>query len=241
MTALPLSGAAAGDAPAEGRRARQRRELLAAIDVQARRLLVEGGPGNVTMRAIAREVGIGPASLYTYFDGLDAVFTSLLLSSYGRLAAATTTAVEHFADAPPADRAFAGILAHRRWALDHRREFNLIFSDQLPGYAAPPGGPTVDAQVAVFRPIADAIADVPVEAAKGRDRMLRDEAGLVVWSTFHGAVSLEVNHHLDWVPDAAAFHERAVRAVIASVGLPNPSAGVRKRFDRWITRAGRTD
>ena len=235
--ATPHSSAADPGA-GEGRRAKQRRELLGAIDHEARRLLIEGGPANVSIRAIARAVGIGAASLYTYFDSLDEVFTSLLLSSYGRLAAATAAAVDHFADASPADRALAGILALRRWALDHRHEFNLIFSDQLPGYSAPPGGPTVDAQVAVFRPITDAIAAVSMGAARSRDRLGRDEAGLVVWSTFHGAVSLEVNHHLDWLPDAAAFHERAVRAAIASVGLPVPSTNVRKKFDRWWAVSG---
>ena len=216
---------------------RQRRELLSAIDATARRLLIDGGPRSVTMRAIAREVGIGPASMYTYFDSLDDVFTSLLLSTYARLAAATEAAVDHFADAPPADRALAGILAYRRWALDHRHEFNLIFSDQLPGYAAPAGGPTVDAQTAVFRPITDAIADLPAGAARRVD----DEAGLIIWSTFHGAVSLEVNHHLDWLPDVGAFHERAVRAAVASVGFPDASPNVRRRFERWAARNGRAD
>ena len=62
----------------------------------------------------------------------------LLLASYGRLAEATAAAVAAFADDPPADRAFVSILAHRHWALAHRNEFNLIFTDQLPGYAAPP-------------------------------------------------------------------------------------------------------
>src|SRR6478609_8400938 len=134
----------------EGRRARQRRELLADIESVARRLLVEGGASNVSMRGIARGVGLGPASLYTYFESIDDVFTMLLLSSYKRLAEATAAATEAFAKDPAPDRAFAGILAHRRWSLGHRNEFNLIFTDQLPGYAAPPGGPTVAAQVEVF-------------------------------------------------------------------------------------------
>src|SRR4051812_42732726 len=136
----------------EGRRARQRRELLDEIEAEARRLLEQGGAASVSIRAIARGVGLGPASLYTYVDSLDDVFTTLLLSSYRRLAAATAAGVAAFAKSPPADRGFAGILAHRRWALDHRNEFNLLFSDQLPGYAAPPGGPTVAAQIEVFTP-----------------------------------------------------------------------------------------
>jgi AcrR family transcriptional regulator len=213
----------------EGRRARQRRELLAAIEGEARRLLEEGGAGNVSMRAIARGVGLGPASLYTYFDSLEDIFTLLLLSSYDRLATATAAAVEAFAHDPPSDRAFAGILAHRRWALAHRNEFNLLFTDVLPGYAAPPGGPTVDAQVQVFQPIVDALTELgPTEPD-----LTLEQAGIVVWCAFHGAVALEVNHHLDWIDDPAVSHETTVRRVLASIGVPAPATSLRGRFERW--------
>ena len=36
---------------------------------------------------------------------------------------------------------------------------SIVFTDVLPGYAAPPGGPTVDAQVAVMGPLIDAAAN----------------------------------------------------------------------------------
>jgi AcrR family transcriptional regulator len=216
-------------AATEGRRARQRRELLAAIEAEARRQLEDGGAGNVSMRAIARGVGLGPASLYTYFDSLDDIFTLLLLSSYRSLANATATAVEAFAGSPPADRAFAGILAHRRWALAHRNEFNLLFTDVIPGYAAPPGGPTVDAQVQVFQPIVDALT----ESDLTEPGLSVEQASIVVWCAFHGAVALEVNHHLDWVDDPAAAHETTVRRALASIGAPAPAKTLRRRFDRW--------
>jgi len=216
----------------EGRRARQRRQLLADIEAEARRLLEQGGSANVTMRAIARGVGIGPASLYTYFASLDDVFTTLLLSSYKRLAAATAAAVAAFATDPPVDRAVAGILAHRRWALANRNEFNLIFSDQLPGYAAPAGGPTVAAQVEVFQPLVGALAEI----APTDNLLSQDERAVLVWTTFHGAVALEVNHHLDWLADPAALHEQAVRRALAGAGLPEPSPTIRKRFERWAAR-----
>ncbi len=183
-----------------------------------------GGAGNVSMRAIARGIGMGPASLYTYFDSLDDVYTMLLLSSYRGLAEAAAAAVAAFAKDPPADRILAGILAYRRWALGHRNEFNLIFTDQIAGYAAPPGGPTVSAQIEVFRPIVDALAELDPSDP---------EIAILVWTAFHGAVSLEVNHHLDWVGDTAALHETAVRRSLAGVGLPESSRNLRRRFERW--------
>lgn len=225
---MPGTTTAPPDIP-EGRRASQRRALLADIESEARRLLVEGGAGNVSMRAIARGVGLGPASLYNYFDSLDDVFMMLLLTSYERLAEATTTAVSAFAKDPPADRAFVGVLAYRRWALTHPHEFNLIFTDQLPGFEAPAGGPTIAAQVAVFQPMIDALEEV---TPPGTD-LSPDELSIIVWSAFHGVVSLEVNHHLDWIGDTGAMHEKAVRRSLAGVGLPAPSPTVRTRFDRW--------
>lgn len=222
-----------GTDPREGRRARQRRELLAEIEAEARRLLDEGGAANVSMRGIARGVGMGPASLYTYFESLDDVFTMLLLSSYKRLAEATAAAVDAFAHDPPADRAMAGILAHRRWALQHRSEFNLIFTDLLPGYAAPVGGPTVAAQVEVFQPITDALVDL----TPGDPMGVQQEKAVLVWTAAHGAVSLEVNHHLDWLDNTAGLHEKAVRRAFAGTGLPDPSKTIRKRFERWAQSA----
>ena len=182
---------------------------------------------------IARGVGLGPASLYTYFDSLDDVFTLLLLSSYQSLATATAAAVDAFANDPPADRAFAGILAHRRWALAHRNQFNLLFTDVLPGYAAPPGGPTVAAQVEVFQPLVDALA-----ALGPTDPDLSvEQAGIVVWCAVHGAVALEVNHHLDWLDDPAATHETTVRRALASIGAPATAETLRPRFDSWAARS----
>lgn len=217
--------------PVEGRRAQQRRRLLADIEIAARRLLDEGGAANVSMRAIAREVGLGPASLYTYFDGLDAVLTMLLLASYGRLAEATAAAADHFADAPPSDRALAVTLAYRRWGLDHPNELNLVFTDQLPGYVAPEGGPTIDAQVEVFRPLTEAVAELAASGtAEAADT---DEARASVWAAFHGFVMLEANHHLVWLDDPADAYEVAVRRAFRAVGLPDPSPDVRLRFDRW--------
>jgi AcrR family transcriptional regulator len=215
------------DSAPETRRARQRRELLAEIEEEARRQLVAGGPTTVSLRAIARAVGLSPASLYTYVASLDDIFTMLLLSSYRSLAAATREAAESFADAPPVDRALAAVLAHRRWALEHPGEFNLIFSDQLPGYEAPPDGPTVAAQVEVFQPIVDALAPItPADPELGPDQLLA-----LVWGAFHGLVMLEINHHVQWVTDIAAVHEASVRRAFTAIGLPSPSSDVRSRLD----------
>lgn len=212
----------------ERRRDRQRRELIDEICAAARRQLAEGGAAAVSWRGIAREVGMGPASLYTYFPSLEALFTELILRSFRSLADAVTRAIAALASAPVGDRLLAGPLAYRAWALEHPQEFNLVFTDQLPGFVAAPDGPTVDAQTSIFRPMATTIMEAriqhgrpgdpgadPIEIATPED--LAEFVGL--FGLFHGLTSLEVNHHLGWI-DAPSVFEARVRHAIAALDLP---------------------
>jgi AcrR family transcriptional regulator len=176
------------------------------VVAEARRLLEESGPSAVTLRGIAREVGVTAPALYTYFPSLAELFTELIVQSYQELERSVASALDAAADLGLDDRLAAGPIAYRQWGLAHRQQFNLIFFDQITGYAALPEGPTVDAQTAVLRPIAAEYA-----AARGRtiddvldDDELLDEF-LAWWGAFHGIVALDVNHHLDWRDPEAIF------------------------------------
>ncbi len=222
----------------------QRQQLVDDICSEARRQLATGGPAAVSWRGIAREVGMGPASLYTYFESLDALFTELILRSYGALAEALEVAEAWSAPRPPGDRLLVIALAYRRWALEHRGEFNLVWTDQIPGYAAEPGGPTVEAEVRVFRSMGDAMV-----AAMGRDDVPEPGASVDVdgdmgtffgvWGVLHGLVSLEVNHHLDWL-DSPRLFEGRLRWALEAAGLPAAAPDTRARFERWASRRART-
>lgn len=211
--------------PAESRRERQRRELTAEIIAIARRQLTDGGRAGVSWRAIAREVGMNPASLYTYFESLDELFTAMILESYSGLAGALETALDralHTATAPAdgdegsasgsgrteptIEPLLAVVRAYRQWAVEHPAHYNLIFTDQIPGYAAPPGGPTVEAELAVLRSLISAFG----LAVRGEpygvedyDKAPPDDVArsLQAWGVLHGLVSLEINHHLPFVEE----------------------------------------
>lgn len=193
----------------ETRRARQRRELIEDIVGEAESLLAAGGPSAVSLRAIARAVGMSAPSLYTYFASLDDLFTELIVRSYGSLAAEVAGEVEALSAAPLDARLRAGPSAYRSWALVNRQRFNLIFFDQIVGYEAPAEGPTVEAQTAVLRPIASCYAEATgsdlEELIEPGERL---DAFLGWWGSFHGLVALEVNHHLDWVDAHRVFEER---------------------------------
>ncbi len=197
-------------AETETRRQRLRRELTAEVIVTARRQLQEGGPAGVSWRGIARSVGVNPASLYTYFDNLDSVFTAVILDSFGRLGQAVQQSATEVANEAPIARLIHLALAYRQWAVEHPAEFNLIFTDQLPGYAAPPDGPTVAVQNAIFEPFASALAELtgvdPVAADESASPVLPDDPSSFIglWATMHGLVMLEINNHVPFIDDHKA-------------------------------------
>ena len=203
----------------ESRRQREqaalRRDVLAVAAAQ----LEDGGPTALRWRAVAREVGVGPSTLYTYFDGVDGLVTAVLVDAYAAMAEAVATAAAE-AGPDPTARIVAAAGAYRTWALAHRGRFTLLFTDVLEGYAAPEGGPTVDAQTALLAPLARALAEEagvdPSAAIEDWPEALR-RTGLGLWGQVHGLVSLEVNHHLDWVDGAEreGLVAERVRALLA--------------------------
>jgi AcrR family transcriptional regulator len=159
---------------------------------------------------------MNPASLYTYFENLDAVFTAVILDSFRRLGDTLQTMTAQHADEPPVERLVASALAYRRWALEHPAEFNLVFTDQIPGYAAPPGGPTVEAQDTIFRPFITAIAELlnaPVEQVDPASSSMPDDPSelIALWGMMHGLVMLEINHHLPFIDDREALFATSIR------------------------------
>ncbi|TVT56757.1 TetR/AcrR family transcriptional regulator [Amycolatopsis cynarae] len=93
----------------------------------ARRLLVERGPEAVTLRAIARELGITAPALYRYYGSRDDLIEHLRLDVIADLAAQLS---EEIGTLPGdgAEQLFAICRGFRRWALTHTKEFTLVFA-----------------------------------------------------------------------------------------------------------------
>ena len=119
------------------RRARLRAATLDEITRTARQLLVEHGPDAVTLRAIAREMGLTAPALYRYFPGLDELVGTLCAALYDEL----TEELERMRDATYPDDAQDRLLAvcreFRTWSTAHPAEFGLMFGRPVPGLGAP--------------------------------------------------------------------------------------------------------
>ncbi|MBF6327898.1 TetR/AcrR family transcriptional regulator [Nocardia transvalensis] len=93
----------------------------------ARALLVQQGPEAVTLRAIARELGITAPALYRYYASRDDLVGALRHDICVDLAKELAAQVAELPD-DGVVQLFAICKGFRRWALDHAREFTLVFA-----------------------------------------------------------------------------------------------------------------
>jgi hypothetical protein len=118
------------------RRDRVRAATIEEIKQTARRLLVEEGPGDVSLRAIARDMGMTAPALYRYFGSHEDLLRSVVGDIFGELADEIHAAIASAAAASGGDPGYKvaeACRAFRRWALAHRPEFALVFGTPLPG------------------------------------------------------------------------------------------------------------
>jgi AcrR family transcriptional regulator len=118
-------------------RDRVRAELTREIKQEARRQLAAAGAQRLSLRAVARELGMVSSALYRYFPSRDDLLTALIIDAYDAIGESAEHAV---AALPPADahgRWRACCHAVRGWALAHPHEYALIYGSPVPGYHAP--------------------------------------------------------------------------------------------------------
>jgi AcrR family transcriptional regulator len=118
-------------------RARVRAEMIDEIKEAARRQLATEG-ANLSLRAIARELGVVSSALYRYFASRDELLTALIIDAYNAIGEAGERADAAVTDRNDlAGRWLAVAHAWRDWALAHPAEYALIHGSPVPGYAAP--------------------------------------------------------------------------------------------------------
>lgn len=232
-------GAAAGR-----RRHRVREEALADAMRISRRLLVEEGPTAVTVRAVAREMGLTAPGLYRYYAGHRELVQALVSHLYDELATALAAARERQPADRPGLRLREAARELRRWALTHPNEFTLLFAkpvadaDTAPGAAAHDpswrfGGVLLDLMVELWRHggvRAPAGLDPAwtVQLEEVREHLAGAPVPLEViyvfvasWARLYGAVAVEVFGHLDFaLTDPGPLFEDTVGAILTTLGDP---------------------
>lgn len=119
------------------RRQRLHDATVSEIKTVARQLMTTEGTSSVSLRAVARQMGITPSALYRYFPSRDAILTALVKDAYDSVGAAVEQAAAQAPDDGTATAILAAVHAFRRWALEHPQEYALIYGTPVPGYQAP--------------------------------------------------------------------------------------------------------
>jgi len=138
-------------------RDRRRAETVQEIKAAALEQLAEGGPGGLSLRAVARAVGMTVQSLYHYFDSRDALLTALVIDGHRALAAAVQEAADASRGLPHAERLFAASNAYRSWALANRPAFLLLYGTPVPGYEPPHGEEVSAAAISLAGPFLEVV------------------------------------------------------------------------------------
>ncbi|GAA2529430.1 MULTISPECIES: TetR/AcrR family transcriptional regulator [Streptomyces] len=227
---------------AHGARARARIEVTAAIKEEARRQLAAEGAARLSLRAVARELGMASSALYRYFPSRDDLLTALIIDAYDSLGEAAEAAHEAAAGAGPARRWTAVCEGVRGWALRHPHEYALIYGSPVPGYTAPRSTVPPASRVALVligilrdahrggglarpplpadlrpeavRMAADFAPDLPPEAAA---------AMVAAWAQLFGLVGFELFGQFNRVvEDRETFFRHAAGQLARTVGLELP-------------------
>lgn len=119
------------------RRERLRDATQQEIREVAREHLRTHGPSGISLRGIARDIGMTAPALYRYYAGLDDLLAAMIETYTNEMC----DAMEAARDALPADdlgkRLVAVTRAFRAWALEHRPEFAMVFGAPVPGFDHP--------------------------------------------------------------------------------------------------------
>ena len=222
-------------------RARAHAETTEQIKQIARQHLEAQGP-NLSLRAVARDLGVVSSAVYRYFASRDELLTALIVDGYTAMADAIEAAEAKVPRSDLAGRWLALGRTARGWSLGHRHEYALLYGSPVPGYAAPqdtiePATRPVLVAMAILRDgIERAAIDPPDDRLPAPVRAdcerVSAEPGFrgvpptllarafTVWAELFGTISFELFGRLtNAVTDYDAYFEHQLRVQLRYLGI----------------------
>ena len=235
------------------RRDRVRAATTDEIKQTARQLLVEQGPEAVSLRAIARQMGMTAPALYRYFDSHEKLIKHVIADIFTELTEDLHAAIESAGAGRNGDltaKVMAACWEFRRWSLDHKREFGMLFGTPIPGVDVEKDEITAECGSQFGATFLVLILELwrkspfPVPPDDAIDTGLRDQLvryrdglgslgtglplGLLLiflrcWTRLYGTLSLEVFGHLGFaLDDAEPMFEIMLADTAPLLGLEYP-------------------
>ncbi|OBG92766.1 TetR family transcriptional regulator [Mycobacterium sp. E3251] len=220
-----------------GKRQETRQQIESRIIQLGRQQLVDRGAAGLSVRAIARDLGMVSSAVYRYVSSRDELLTLLLVDAYSDLADAVDRAREAVGDLW-SDDVIAISRATREWAVAHPARWALLYGSPVPGYHAPPER-TVAVGTRVVAAFFDAVASgiatgdirltdtVAPQPMSSDFERIRQEFGFpgddqvvakcfLLWAGVLGAISLEVfgQYGADTLTDPEAVFGAQLRLLV---------------------------
>ncbi|MDW8402741.1 TetR/AcrR family transcriptional regulator [Chloroflexus sp.] len=199
-------------------KSQQTPNLPEVIKQTAWRQIAEHGAPVLSLRAIARALGITAPAIYNYYPDRDALVAALIIDAYSSFGEAQLAARDSVPASDLVGRLQAIGIAYQQWAITYPERYQLIFGTPIPGYVAP----VEQVLPAAARALSALVSVIEALRVAGRLRMNRlpeihpayqpmfthwqryggycdpqsFALAILIWARVHGLVSLEIGHQI---------------------------------------------
>jgi AcrR family transcriptional regulator len=200
------------------------------------KLIAENGAAALSLRAIARELGITAPAIYNYFADRDALVTALIADAFTSLGDSQSAILKRLPPGAHATRLTTLGIAYREWAIAYPQRYQLIFGTPIPGYEAdeeitlPAAAWALSALIETLQAAflagslrVDRSAPMQFELtsmlsawsefAGGPDVEVL-YAALIIWSRVHGLVMMEIGGQMpSFISDPGVLYRREIENI----------------------------
>jgi AcrR family transcriptional regulator len=219
------------------KRSEQTVNLNTEIKAIAWKQIAEHGAAALSLRRIARALGIAAPSIYHYYGSRDDLVTALILDAFNSLGKALHDSIASSLSDDHSARLTSLGLAYRQWAISQPQRYQLIFGTPIPGYVAPEEL-TLPAATAGFVPLISVLQDALTAGRLRVERLVplspalksmleawkKSQEGfdievlymaLIFWSRAHGLMMFEINgQYPSFITDASEVYAREMNQII---------------------------
>jgi AcrR family transcriptional regulator len=163
----------------------------------ASKLLADPASPPLTLRAVAREVGVAATSVYLHFADIQSLVVAVAERRFGELVQEVEGALG--SAATPREQVVAGCLAYCEFGLEHPGHYQVMFVSPLPTMETVPIEETPG--FPVFRQLIDAVAAAIAPATPSAPASEATVTATLIWQQLHGIVSLRISRpRFPWPP-----------------------------------------
>jgi AcrR family transcriptional regulator len=202
--------------------------------------IAQAGAAALSLRAVARQLGITAPAIYNYYPDRDALVTALIVDAFHSFGDALQAAVDGLPAVQHARRLYALGMAYRQWAITYPERYQLIFGTPIAGYVAPQEitMPAAARALAILsetlanahaagllKPMPTGSISPDLQAMFQVWAQARGEAPsevlyltLVIWAQVHGLAVLEIGGQFPpFISDPGALYERTLEMLVNQV------------------------